>query len=759
MIFPSAKTFNQEKALHTFLYFTLAFSLLFYLYLAGTYLEIYHQIITGWGLLLLLIIFGKIELFQRQPFRSIYLLMALFIALRYWFWRSFETLIYTGPVDYIAMMSLYLAESYAITIHILGIFIAIWPLKREIIPLPADTSTYPTVDIFIPTYTEPIDIVRVTVAAAAQINYPRDRFRIFVMDDGGTVARRNDPRLTGIAWERHYSLRRMASELGATYITRESNRCAKAGNINHTLKYSDGEIILILDCDHVPTRDILQNTVAQFMKDKELALIQTPHFFINPDPIEKNLQTFSDAPSENEMFYRGIHPGLDFWNASYFCGSAALLRRECLEEVGGISVESITEDAETTFYIHSKGYKSMFIDWPMVCGLSPDTFDDFIIQRSRWAQGMIQILMLVYPKLAPKMSIPQALCYFNSCLFWFFGFARILFYIAPAGFLLFGLKVYNASVMQVLIYALPHLFGSIVFMNFLYGKYRWPFFSELYETVESVFLIPPILGVVIKPRSPSFKVTPKGANVDVDFLSSFATPFYYLFALILAGVPLAVYKYIHYPLYRDVIVITFCWTLFNLMMALASIGAFWERRQLRHQHRVWTKSEGIVYSPRLNQRLDITTEDLSLTGLGFVMPYPCPLAEGEDVWLELQDSYGESYSFHSSIQRIIKREDKLFCGSEFLEQEKNYSDIVRFVYGDSIRWMNLWDRKSKPTSAFHILAYFIKMGVRGSKESFKGMRVLALALILNHLVPFIKDKYRLIKLTVLKKERHSDISW
>jgi len=421
MIFPDTRTFDQEKILHPFLYLTLACSLLFYLYLAGTYLEVYHQIITGWGLLLLLIIFGKIELFQRQPFRSIYLLIALFIALRYWFWRSFETLIYTGPVDYIAMMSLYLAESYAITIHILGIFIAIWPLKREIIPLPADTSTYPTVDIFIPTYTEPIDIVRVTVAAAAQINYPKDRFRIFVMDDGGTVARRNDPRLTGVAWERHYDLRRISEESGATYITRETNRCAKAGNINHTLKYSKGEIILILDCDHVPTRDILQNTVAQFMKDKKLALIQTPHFFINPDPIEKNLQTFADAPSENEMFYRGIHPGLDFWNASYFCGSAALLRREYLEEVGGISVESITEDAETTLHIHSKGYKSMFIDSPMVCGLSPDTFDDFIIQRSRWAQGMIQILMLVYPRLAKKMSIPQALCYFNSCLFWFFG--------------------------------------------------------------------------------------------------------------------------------------------------------------------------------------------------------------------------------------------------------------------------------------------------------------------------------------------------
>lgn len=736
---------DWQKMLRRLLCVGMAFLGLFYLYLAGTYLEFTHQIMVSWGLLGLLIVFGKIDLFKKQPWRMIYLLMALFIALRYWFWRSFETLIYTGPADFAAMMALYLAESYSITIHVLGIFISIWPLNRKVVPLPGDESALPTVDIFIPTYTEPIDIVRVTVAAAVQIDYPKEKFRVHILDDGGTIAKRNNPELSDHSWERYFSFRQMAEEFGVRYITRETNNHAKAGNINHALRQSSGDLILMLDCDHVPTRDILKNMVGHFIKDKKLALIQTPHFFINPDPIEKNLQTFSDAPSEGEMFYKGIHPGLDFWNASYFCGSAAMLRRKCLEEVGGMSLESITEDAETTLHIHARGYKSIFLDRPMVCGLSPNTFDDFIIQRSRWAQGMIQILIIVYPRLAKKMSFSQALCYFNSCLFWFFGFARLLFYIAPAGFLLFGLKVYNASVTQVLVYAIPHLFGSIVLMNYLYGKYRWPLFSELYESVQAVFLIPPVTGVIVNPKSPTFKVTPKGANVEVDFLSPFAAPFYLLFILLLIGMPLAVYKYFYYPLYRDVIAITFCWSSFNLFMALASLGAFFERHQLRKQHRVWTKGSGQVFVPRLNKHFDIKLEDLSLTGIGFVMPSPCPLASGEDVWLELTDSYGEHYKFHSRLHRIISRGESFFCGSEFIKGKESYSKIVRFVYGDSKRWMELWERKSKPVSAFHTIFYFIKMGIKGFRESFKGMFALFFAIIRNHITPFISKKFKALR--------------
>ena len=119
--------------------------------------------------------------------------------------------------------------------------------------------------------------------------------------------------------------------------------------------------------------------------------MQTPHFFLNPDPVERNLDTFDRMPSENEMFYSVIQKGLDGYNASFFCGSAAVLRRKHIMEIGGIQGETITEDAETALELHARGYHSAYVARPMVAGLSPETFSGFIVQRMRWAQGMAQI--------------------------------------------------------------------------------------------------------------------------------------------------------------------------------------------------------------------------------------------------------------------------------------------------------------------------------------------------------------------------------
>ena len=107
--------------------------------------------------------------------------------------------------------------------------------------------------------------------------------------------------------------------------------------MNAAFHETAGDLILILDVDHVPASDIMVRTAGWFVRDPKMFLVQTPHFFINSDPVEKNLDTFHTMPSENEMFYSVIQEGLDFWNSAFFCGSAAVLRRKCLAEVGGIA--------------------------------------------------------------------------------------------------------------------------------------------------------------------------------------------------------------------------------------------------------------------------------------------------------------------------------------------------------------------------------------------------------------------------------------
>jgi cellulose synthase (UDP-forming) len=174
-------------------------------------------------------------------------------------------------------------------------------------------------------------------------------------------------------------------------------------------------------------------------------MVQTPHLLLNPAPGERNLRTFLKMPSENEMFYGIIQRGLDKWNASFFCGSAAVLRRSALAETNGFQGRSITEDCETALELHSRGWHSIYVDKPLIAGLQPASFASFIVQRSRWAQGMIQILLFQRPFLKRGLSISQRLCYMSSMLFWFFPVARTIFLIAPLFYLFFDLEIFTAS--------------------------------------------------------------------------------------------------------------------------------------------------------------------------------------------------------------------------------------------------------------------------------------------------------------------------
>lgn len=704
--------------------------------------SIERQLVIGWSFVAILLVLYKIDLFRAPPYRIFFILIAGLISSRYFIWRTTVTLIYSDPLDNAGMLLLYAAELYAFWNLILGMFINIWPVEHTPTPLPSETKEYPTVDVFIPTYTEPMDIVKVTVVAATMIDYPKDKINIYILNDGSTASRRNNPELSREAWLRHYSLKRMADELGVNYLTRSSNSHAKAGNLNHGLNNSKGEFILTLDCDHVPTSDILQNTVGAFLKDKKLFLVQTPHFFINPSPVERNMDD-ANVPLESDMFFYVMQFGFNTWNASYFCGSAAVLRRSHLMEVGGVSGSSITEDAETSVVLHGKGYSSAYINKPMICGLSPETFDDYILQRTRWCKGMLQIFILKNPLLSKGMSIPQRLCYFNCCLFWFFSFSRLTFFIAPALFLVLGLRVYHATLPEILAFAVPHLFAVYTIMFFFYGKYRLPFVSEIYESVQSIFLFPAMLSVLFHPNKPKFQITPKGKKLDTTYLNNMASTFFIVVLVNLFALPFAAYRWWENPLYRDVIILATSWCVYNIIVSVSSLGAFWEKKQVRRTHRI--VSSGTVDAHFLQHDVTVRGEmkDVSLSGMGVELELPFKPGKRDRAILKSVDSHGESYSFESSLFKIIPREDgKYLCGFDFVAVEKDFGRIVKFVYCDGMRWHDLWKSRSRPAGTFHTMGHFLSLGLRASREC-----SISLAVSLYNIIkkPFIPKELDLLE--------------
>ncbi len=229
----------------------------------------------------------------------------LLLGLNYLIWRYFNSINWTA---WLIALGLILAETYSyLDAWLFGLTVWRLRVRKE----PPSPPPHATADVFITRYNEPVELVRGTVRAALAIQYPHETY---VLDDG------NSPEMLA-----------MCQEEGASYVIRSldwqgKERHAKAGNLNNALLQSRGEFILILDADQIAYPQILHRTLGYFF-DPQVAFVQTPQWFYN---VPRNDPFGSDAP----LFYGPIQQGKDAWNAAFFCGSNAVLRREALMQLG-----------------------------------------------------------------------------------------------------------------------------------------------------------------------------------------------------------------------------------------------------------------------------------------------------------------------------------------------------------------------------------------------------------------------------------------
>lgn len=592
-----------------------------YLFLATLFLPRETQIAVDTALLsgLLVASFfrrGQTGLVNRTV-RAALIAATIFLWFRYLNWRAHETLpLQFGSIAIGCGVLLLLAECYLFLTTSLGSIACLHPRNRAALPLPSDSALLPTVDVVITTYDEHPDILRPTVIAATQMRYPAHKIRVYVLDDGGTAQKCTDPdpKKSAAARTRANQIKAIAAHFGAIYCARETNDHAKAGNINHGLTVSQGELIVVLDCDHIPTADFIENTVGFFLADPTLFLVQTAHYFVNPDPLERNLATFGASPAEYEMFFSEMQPGFDAWGASFFCGSAAVLRRSALDEIGGFAGQTVTEDFETTIAAMAHGYTSAYFARAMISGLQPEPFSGFIRQRTRWSQGMTQVLLLKNPWLQARLSFMQRVLFTNLVLFWGRPFFRLILLLAPPAMLLLSIPLVEASVSDMLIFGGPPLIASFITSRYLYGLVRWPFFSQLYDVMQSVHLIPGLFNVLRRPRSPSFMVTQKGEVMQEDFISSLARPFYLLLCISIAALINATLRYAAEPGSQDRILMVSVWALLDLALVMCALGITFERRQRRTEPRV-TVDESVRLHVTKDLILDGTAIDASTSGI------------------------------------------------------------------------------------------------------------------------------------------------
>lgn len=650
------------------------------------------------------------------------MLASMFSTFRYGYWRIATVVEFFqdpgtkwGPLDFFFILTLCFAETYAFLILYLGYLQTIWPLRRTPVPLPEDPNEWPEVDLLIPTYNEPLSVVRYTALAAMNIDWPADKLNVYILDDG-----------------KREEFRSFCEEAGIGYMTRDDNAHAKAGNINRALKRLSAPLVAIFDCDHVPTRSFLQVTVGWFLRDRKLAMLQTPHHFYSPDPFERNLGQFRIIPNEGELFYGIVQDGNDFWNATFFCGSCAVLRREALDEIGGIAVETVTEDAHTSLRMQINGWNTAYINIPQAAGLATERLSGHVKQRIRWARGMIQVMRTDNPLFAKGLKPAQRLCYFNAMSHFLYGLPRLIFLTAPLIYLILGHTNIPGYWAAILAYAFPHLVLSSITNSRIQGQHRHSFWNEIYETVLAPYIFLPTMMALINPKLGSFNVTAKGGVVNRRFFDSrIAQPFMVMLVLNVIGLLMAIPRYFYFSptlpfpfnylsglydgTHPGTIWMNVIWTFFSIMILGVATAVAWESQQRRQTVRITMSVPADVIAPD-GSVISGLTADISSGGLQMNVEGNATLHAGDGIKVVFPVLDGDA-----ELPATVVWYDGVQLRAQFdsltIEEEEA---LTMVLYSRADTWLG-WGESREIDKPLVSLMRIFRLAIFGLQQTVKGL--------------------------------------
>jgi cellulose synthase (UDP-forming) len=430
--------------------------------------------------------------------------LAAVLLLRYLGWRLLVTL----PPPSLAPAALWMWALALVEAMALGnaVLTALFLTRRGNRRAEADRHEHrlrgmtdlPAVDVVIPTYSEPLEVLERTVVGALALDWPD--VRVWVLDDGARP------------W-----LRRWCAERGVRWLARTARGGGKAGNLNAWLAASSGQAapyVMVLDADFVPQRRFLKRVIG-FFADEAVALVQTPQSFFNPDPIQMNLLCGQSLADEQRFFYHDFQPSLDAWGAAFCCGTSFVVRRDRLDAVGGIPTDTVTEDMMTTYALARAGWRTVYLDEPLSAGLAPEALDDFIGQRARWCLGTVQALRSPLSPLRPGMGWAARLCFVNAQLYWLASFPLMLMAVlAPAVYWWTGVPAFLAAPGDFTAHFGPRFVAEAAAMLWISRGAVVPLLGGLAPLVTAPAVVAAAAKALVRPRGHAFKVTRKGVGAN-----------------------------------------------------------------------------------------------------------------------------------------------------------------------------------------------------------------------------------------------------
>lgn len=366
-------------------------------------------------------------------------------------------------------------------------------------------AKYPFLTIHVPIYNEPPNIVKKTLQAALNQDYPGE-YEIIVADD---------------STDEKYSseIKKFCKKHGIRHVFRNNRRGFKAGALNNILPMSKGEVIALLDADDVPEKTFLSSCVSNLYSDEKVAFVQTRN-------AERNYGVNSVTGIGRlvrDLFFGAIMKSKDTRDLAIFCGSGGAIKKKILKEFGGWPENTVTEDIDLSTLAFAKGYTSKFIN-PVECrGLLPATFTGICGQTYRWAHGTTNTLITRRKEIFRIPGLWRKIEHFLSCMTYLLGPVLIAIDLIMVSHLLFKIPIFHMFENRTLWIFGATLtlssFFALIFVQMRDGR------VSIKNTINYIFVIyglsvnftKAVLSVLLK-RKYSFFRTPRNTKHGWNFL-------------------------------------------------------------------------------------------------------------------------------------------------------------------------------------------------------------------------------------------------
>lgn len=559
--------------------------------------------------------------------------LSLLVSTRYLYWRFTATLGQNFNQDFVFGFCLAAAELYLFILTSLRFVPLIWPVRQDYVPLPEETFSWPSVDVYIPCHDQSQSAILAATQAALALNWPHKKIHIYLLDD-----------------KHREEVNVLATSIGARYLTHPDHPDGRSGAINLTLPDTTGELIAIFDNDHLPGKDFLHLSVGWFMRDTSLGMLQTPQHFLAPAPSVLCTEIFSD-------------PTLG--------GFCALIRRAMLVEVEGVESAPMTPQAHTALKLQAAGFGHAYI------GFNEQT-------RVGSNPAALEAFRVVYPFSETTLRWKLRLPAFLATLQLYETVPHLIFLTAPVLYLLAGINLIQASGELFLAYALPHLIHHLIAQARMQGRTRFTSWSTVRETTLAWYMWVRTAMTLIHTewsrRVKPFRADKPGKVIPVDWHT--ALPYACILILNLAGFAMGSARFLGLsPQAQETSMLYLLWSAYNFLTLAGMMAVAQETQHIRQHIRTQRRVSAMIRLPS-GKSVMCRTENFPATALELKLPAPVVIEAGSLVRLSIFHGRQE-FDF---LSRVLDLKETTLRVSIEDDALKNYDALGAAIQSRGDNW-------------------------------------------------------------------------